>query len=297
MLQHESSIGVNRNEIVLDIIRSEWDLRTAEVTDSSQTFLTRTVLTIHSDRGFFAAKVDCDPSPDKATSAVLLFLKERAFRHSPEIFPTADGRYSITHDSMDISLFEYIPEELSGAEGWAGLGEAVATLNQICDFPSPYVVNPHGAINELVEWCHGKNFEHDFRAILADIAHEVSKSSNIGLIHGEVNLANARRRTNGEVVLLDWDEAGYAPVELELGYPLITSFIDETSLRFDVGSAHKFYEAYAASGTSLSLIQESIWQFGLLHALRSVTFFNTEARWKRVLKAIEIQDDLIAVLS
>ena len=103
-------------------------------------------------------------------------------------------------------------------------------------------------------------------------------------------------RGNGEVVLLDWDEAGIGPVEFELGYPLLTTFFNPTTLHFDRVSARNFYKAYFSESNYTSLSTESIWSFAMLHAVRSMTFFDTEVRWLRVLQSRERKQEILKSL-
>jgi hypothetical protein len=287
-------------ELVLSALTSQWNIPVPEIVGTNQTYPTRTLLTVKSEIGTFAVKVDSQPSSDNSANVVLPFLQARRFPHSPRIFPTRNGHYSLILDSAEVTVLEYIPHQLAAAESWTALGMAAARLNQIQDFPFPYVVNPQGAFDELTQWCTDQTFADEFSAILASIRPSIDSSANkssatpcIGLVHGEINLANARRRHNGEIVLLDWDEAGFAPIELELGYPLITIFMDETTLAYDAASARKFYHAYDTSEFASSLNRDCIWAFGLLHALRSLTWYNTAARWARVQRAIELKDDIL----
>ena len=283
-------------KLALAALASEWRLTGSEVIGVNQTYPTRVVLTVSTARGLFAVKVDRQPSPDRATHQILPFLQARVFPHSPQIVPTTNGKYTVTSSSTEITVLEYVPHALTTPDDWGTLGEATARLHQVTDYPAPHVVDPHRAIAELEAWCSDWPFAREYRAILGGLRNRVEPSGLTGLVHGEINLANARRRDNGEVVLLDWDEAGWAPIERELGYPLITVFMDQGTLDFDADSARRFYGAYLASAPSAAIAQDSVWAFALLDALRSMMFYNTEARWARVRRAIERREDLMRFL-
>ncbi len=112
----------------------------------------------------------------------------------------------------------------------------------------------------------GRRFEAWFLEFLARVA-ELERLPTDALVHGEINDANARRRADGSVVLLDWDEAGAAAPAVELGYPLITNFLSEEDLTFDHSSACAFYRSYVESGGAIEPRQ--LFNAALFHALRT----------------------------
>lgn len=115
-----------------------------------------------------------------------------------------------------------------------------------------------------------------------------------GLIHGEINGANAGRRANGEVALLDWDEAGVGPLALEYGYPLIAAFISE-ELVIDHDSARSFYRGYTDAGGYID--HDRLFDAALFHALRYMWFGDVDRRWARIMHALEHENCLISLAS
>ena len=114
----------------------------------------------------------------------------------------------------------------------------------------------------------------------------------MGLIHGEINVANAGRRANGEVALLDWDQAGVGPLALEYGYPLIAAFVSE-DLVVDHGSAGSFYAGYTDAGGQID--HDRLFDAALFHALRYMWFGDVDRRWERILHAVEHEDLLTSL--
>ncbi len=127
--------------------------------------------------------------------------------------------------SRIITLLEYIPAPLITGDpdrtaGWRDLGAAAARLNTIKDYDVPFAVPVGGSAEELAAQAEGAPLEEGVRSLLGRVERHMDLDE-VGLIHGEINEANARRRADGEVVLRDWDQAGVGPVALEYGYPLI----------------------------------------------------------------------------
>jgi hypothetical protein len=279
------------------ILRAEWGLDHPSSSGLAQSSPTRQVFTVQSGGDLYAVKVDSQPASESAAAAVLPFLQARGFRHSPRLYPTASGGYSVRRDGLEISLLEYIPQALSGPADWEDLGAAAARLNQMRDFPAPYAVSPAGALEELRSWGQGQPFAAPFLAMLDEIAAGLAEPGPSGLIHGEINLANARRLASGEVVLLDWDEAGNGPLELELGYPLLTPFLYDPSLAFESAAPHRFYHGYwrvhRVDSGAPPLHPERLWHYACLQALRVVTFFDSEIRWARLQRACRRKKELL----
>jgi hypothetical protein len=88
--------------------------------------------------------------------------------------------------------------------------------------------------------------------MLADVA-------EMGLIHGEINGANAGRRSNGEVALLD--------------------FV------VDHGGARAFYAGYTDAGGQID--HDRLFDAALLHALRYMWFGDVHRRWEQILHAVK----------
>ncbi len=112
----------------------------------------------------------------------------------------------------------------------------------------------------------GRAFEVQFLKLLGRAA-GVTRLAGDALVHGEISYANARRRADGTIVLVDWDEAGRAAPAIECGYPLINAFLSETDLAFDDRAASAFYEGYARSGGVLE--SRSLFDAALFHAVAS----------------------------
>ena len=201
----------------------------------AQSFPTRRVVRIDSDQGSFVAKIDDAPGPaenDETLLRVLSFLNGRQFPHAPLLLRTRTDTSVARIGDSTIAVMEFIPlavvesEELR-ASGWKDLGRASAQLNGYTDYPQPFAIPVDRALRELAERAKGQPFEQPFMEALTRAA-ALTEAKQTSLIHGEINEANARRRADGSVVFVDWDQAGTGPTALEYGYPLITTFISTT---------------------------------------------------------------------
>ena len=276
-----------------------WPLTDISFGKTLQAYPTRRVVQILAAQGAFVAKIDDQPLTHEGASqayAVFDFLMSRGFAHIPVLLKTKDGRPFVQTDHQHVWLMEYVggePPEASPAT-WKQLGAIARALNAFTDYPIRYAIDTQGAIAELTEEAnthpYGAQF-HDFVSSLTPLL----QAPEYGLVHGEINLANAARRSDGTLVLLDWDEAGHGPTVLEAGYPLIVVFLTE-DLLFRRELATAFYHQYYAGSTPSDDERELLFRAALLHALRYMQFANQQKRWERVCYAVAHRELLLSVL-
>ena len=195
-------------------------------------------------------------------------------------------------------VLEYIASPLvsgrhDGVRGWRDLGSAAARLNGLTDYDVPFAVPVEEALQQLATRAAGTPFEAGLCSLVARIEHLIALDE-LGLIHGEINQTNAKRRNDEEVVLLDWDHAGIGPRILEYGYPLIVAFVSD-DLVVDVQSVRAFYRGYTDAGGNID--HDRLFDAALFHALRYMWFGDVERRWDRIMHALSHEDRLTSLAS
>ncbi len=280
-------------------ISDHWPLRGVSLGTTFQSYPTRKVVGIHAQEGEFVAKIDLEPpafDTGLQTYAIYDFLASRHFPHIPFLLKAADGNPLVYDAQQSVAVMEFIdggaPEPTAAT--WHRLGQVAASLNSITDYPFPYCVATEGVIEELTEEAHNHPAKAQFLAFV-DLLRPLLEDPRQGLIHGEINLSNAMRRRNGELVLIDWDEAGTGETVLEAGYPLLTVFLTE-DLYFHQGQAAAFYRGYYDQKQPGEPEKELLFRSALLHALRYLKFANQQKRWERICYAAENKDDLLAAI-
>jgi Ser/Thr protein kinase RdoA (MazF antagonist) len=267
--------------------------------ETLQSYSTRKVVRLHAQEGEFVTKIDLEPPAFETAlqpCAVYDFLAFRQFTHIPFLVKTKDGSPLVYTGQQCVAVMEFIdggaPEPTPAT--WQGLGQVAAKLNAIPDFPLPYVVATDGVIPELIEEAEHHPAKAQFLAFV-DLLLPLLDYPGRGLIHGEINLSNSMRRRNGELVLIDWDEAGTGATVLEAGYPLLTVFLTE-DLVFHQDLAAAFYQGYYAHKPPDDPEKELIFRSALLHALRYMKFANLQKRWERICYAVDHKDRLLAAI-
>ncbi|HVX45726.1 MAG TPA: phosphotransferase, partial [Mycobacteriales bacterium] len=229
------------------ILAEQWGITGVAHGQRLQSYPTRTVHRITSDQGAFAVKVDEAPGPDPGA------VQSAAARELPGsvagIRRTLGGSLSALHGECRITVYEDVcgGHPPATPETWSALGTLLARLHAIPVSVRPFAVPIGAAASELERLSGDYSFAAEFRS-LARRVREIQPSPAAAIVHGEVNLTNVLRRPTGELVLIDWDNAGAGPIALDLGYPLICVFLSE-SLEWNLPCAAAFYEAYRAART------------------------------------------------
>jgi Ser/Thr protein kinase RdoA (MazF antagonist) len=280
-------------------LAEHWPLTGISLGETMQTYPTRRVVRIDAAQGAFVAKIDDQPPAVEDASqaySILDWLAARSFPHVPVLLKTREGRPLVHTGRMSIAVMEYLggPKPDASCATWAELGDIARALNAIVDYPIRYAVDTQGAIAELTEQANTHPHKAQFRGFISLLS-PLLHAPRHGLIHGEINLANAARRQDGTMALLDWDEAGTGPTVLEAGYPLIVVFLTE-ELQFRRELATAFYQQYYAGCAPSDDEKELLFRAALLHALRYMQFANQQKRWERVCYAVAQQELLLSVL-
>jgi len=285
-------------DATVEEVMANWPVTGVVVVAEKISYRTRRVLRLRCDQGEFAAKIDLQPGSvdTEQRLAVLEHLAARGFRRAPTLLRTCAGTRASCTPSRTITLLEYIPApvitgDADALAGWRDLGAAAARLNGLADYTVPFALPVHQVVAELAARAAGTPFDGGVRALLRRVE-TLADVEEMGLIHGEINGGNAGRRANGEVVLLDWDQAGVGPLALEYGYPLIAAFVSE-DLVVDHGSARAFYGGYTDAGGQID--NDRLFDAALLHALRYMWFGDVHRRWERILHAVKHEDLLTSL--
>jgi hypothetical protein len=288
---------------VLDprFIMARWPLTGVSVDRLFPGYKDRYACSLQADQGAFLAKVDPGAPPEELHERlyVLEYLADRRFEHAPSLIRARDGGRLVHVGGQSIWLMEFIPEpfpeggrlrELS----WREVGQAMARLNAYRDYPVPFGVTVSGALAELERRIEGQPFQGQFRDLLSRLE-ALAGEQESGLVHGEINPVHLKRRADGSLAFLDWDQAGTGPLFLDYGYPLIGVFLSVDGHVFERRCAAAFYQGYQEQGGKVD--RERAFLSAVFHACRYMFVADTEARWQRILRAIEREDELCSVIA
>lgn len=279
-----------------EILRTDWGI---DVTTQSllQEGNGRRITRVESPRGSFVAKElttgETQGARELAASlTVLQALAGQGFLHAPRLVPTKAGANLHIADRA-----VYVMSAVDGTppprepQHQHELGRIARALNDITGVRHrrPAIAD---VIADLMQRDDRLQLGPEYGHIINSL--RVLQDQPLVLVHGEINQANARLTPDGTIVLLDWDDVGLGVRWLDAGYPLIQTYLAE-DLTFDALGAQAYYRGYTA-GAGFTLDEwELVFTAAVLHALRYLPWGDTKARWRRLLHAVEHQQDLIQV--
>lgn len=278
-----------------EILRDRWGLSNISHLERHQSYPTRWVHRIVSDQGRFAVKVDAAPGSTVEGSEAVQVAAHRALpAHVPQVRPTTNGDLAAVVAAHRMTVVEDIAggSPSPTTETWAQLGEILARLHAETLEVRPFAVPIGAAVGELERLADRYSFAAEFRGLIPRVAS--LSATPAATIHGELNLSNVLCRPDGEVVLIDWDNAGTGPIALELGYPLICVFLD-IDLTWHARLAEAFYASYRRHRSTLVPTPAGIFNAALMHAMRYLQFADSERRWARIQHALRHEHELTSI--
>lgn len=204
---------------------------------------------------------------------------------APEIIYTCDGCGYIAVDGQWFYMTEYIEGknlEENAADEYA-LGQLTAKLHGIRGYGYPTGLNQDKT--RFYGWFSDRHFKAEFDGIV-DALPDFTQCEQC-LIHSDIGPHNAMRRTGGETVLIDLDDAGIGARHLDLGWPFIMQFVDfnhqteKMQYRFDLAIA--FLRGYYGSRRLTGEEYDLIWQGAVFMHISYMQVYGpdaVESLWK-----------------
>lgn len=278
-------------------LSTHWPLINPRIVNELKNSGGRTVYEVRDDNARYILK---RAGPSKNSTAVMkdaevfVFLNEAGFP-APTLIKTVDGA---TYAEEDTSLF-YLLSYIDGSEpdrnvvDYAGLGELTARLHTLEGYGNETEFTAAAEVPRMIK--RAERFDIDPRYI--ELVNDLPDFSALPkcLIHTDIGAQNALKEASGQIVLIDWDDAGIGTRILDLGFPLICDFVSK-DLVFDADRARAFYSSYAKKVALTDAEKSHLFDAGMLYAL-SYTIFDdsgfVEDQWNKVLYALDHKDDIL----
>lgn len=216
---------------------------------------------------------------------------------APEIVYAGDGCGYIAVDGQWFYMMEYIEGknlEENAADEYA-LGQLTAKLHGIRGYGYPTDLNQDKS--RFYGWFSDRHFKAEFDRILDGLP-DFTQCEQC-LIHSDIGPHNAMRRTGGEVVLIDLDDAGIGARHLDLGWPFIMQFVDfnhqteKMQYRFDL--ALSFLRGYYGERRLTGEEYDLLWQGAVFMHISYMQVYGpdaVESLWKILRFGMERKPEL-----
>jgi len=282
-----------------DFITQNWPL-TNPIIELLKKSGERAVYKVRADEGVFIFKI-ADPAKSEATvlkdTQILRFF-EGVDYPAPRLLLSREGTNYMLHDGKCIYALSYLEgnEPESNKENYAKLGEVTARLHSLQGYTIPTDFTTEVEIPTMLARAKKFNMNAHYTELVKALP-DFSRFPTC-LIHTDIGSHNSIQLPNGEIVLVDWDDAGIGTRILDLGFPLICDFVTK-ELVFEKDRAKAFYGAYCSIITLTDEEKGHLFDAGLFYAL-SYTIFDdsgiVEGQWRKVLWAIEHKDEILTAL-
>jgi Ser/Thr protein kinase RdoA (MazF antagonist) len=258
----------------------------------------RTVGTFKAAEGTFTYKIANETKTAVSLSKdlhVFDFLRTKQFPNSPFLLKTNQGELFHSEDKSCVYVLEYIEgnHPTDTPDSWAKLGGIIANLHSIEGYP--YVTEfdvDFIAKNHLKDRAEKVPAKDEFMALVRSLP----SFNNLpkALIHTDSGPGNSIERTDGTIVLIDWDDIGMGPAILDIAFPLIQYFVTE-DLEFKEENARAFYGTYFEKRKMTQEEKEMIFSGALFFALDYIIYGDMQKRWERIKWALQNKSELTAV--
>jgi Ser/Thr protein kinase RdoA (MazF antagonist) len=274
--------------ITKDVVEDNWPLTDVTIEVMPTQGNGGVVGIVRAEEGSFTYKI---PGPWKTAITlerdleVYGFLIENGFTHVPQLLKTRENKKFVSVEDKLVFLYKYVEGDapLPTPETYKELAKILAELHSIKDFPFESDYKPAEAILELIQGADKFEFKDEYITILKSIP----SFTHLPLvpIHTELTPQNCIVTKSGNIVALDWDEAGLGHAVMDLGVGLINHFITE-DLEFKNENATSYYQTYFTLHPMPEVEKEYIYHAGLFWACAWVGYGDTPKRWERIKWAI-----------
>ena len=209
-------------------IEKTWGLSNVVISKTLQENGERKVYLVESQEDTFVLKVfNPELTLNEITSYVeaLVFLEKNGLGFTPRIIKLLDGSFFTCIQGRYIYLMEYI-DGVKLSENWDdeyNLGVSLAKLHQIEGYSCNSSIDVSKRINNMLSRFNEFWFKAEYDNIIRNLPDFTKLKQSF--IHTDICPKNALKRKNGEIVLIDFDDAGKGSTFVDLGYPLITQFV------------------------------------------------------------------------
>lgn len=240
-----------------------WELPGAELLEQFRKDSPRLIFKIKAEEDFYILKGIPEEKPENViignVEAHRFLGNEKGI--APRIFAARDGSFYVKEGGFWFYLLEFIDGQTPEAsvENEELLGRLARQYHSYAGYTYPSGLA--GEKQEFYEWFGEKAFKPEFDRIL-DALPDFRRLDQC-LIHTDLGPHNVIITPDGQMVLIDLDDAGLGSRYLDLGYPFICQFVehdDKMNLRYRFDYAKALLKGYYGEEEISRPEYELLWQ-------------------------------------
>ena len=295
-------------------VESNWGLKNIDAPIVLRKNEEREVYFVRSLEASFVLKLFFSEHAKKSIiqyTGVLAFMTQSEFACAPRIIKALSGDYIVYEADCPAYLVEYIEGEelIENEEDEYKLGSVTAKLHGLQGCPIISSIDTSRCVADMLTRFDEYPFKERYDAIVKNLPDFTRLRQS--LIHTDISRTNAIRRSDGEICLIDFDDAGIGSTYIDLGYPLITQFVqyvgrkeggpvpDINKLEFHFTAAKAFYDGYFSVIPMTEDEKRFIFDGAVFMQLFYMPVFGSEAvpyLWKILTFALENKPLLLSAL-
>lgn len=285
-------------EEIAKFIEKEYDLKNVSIDFTLQEKGGRSVYKITTDKGMFVYKSSNEAKTSEEMEKdmyVFEFAEKNDFENIPRIFKAKNGNNFVKNTGGYVHIMEFIDdgEPIDNARSWKEVGIITAKLHNFQNYKYETSFTPESEKETYKEIAKNLSFGKEY----LEIAKNLPDFRNCvkSLIHTDIGLHNTAKNKEGKIFFLDWDSVGIGISILDLGFPLLSQFLDE-KLVFKKENALAFYNAYFENRDILEEDKKLIFDAGLFFQLIYLPYGNIEKNWEKINFAIKNKKEVMSVI-
>lgn len=230
-------------------IEQSWPLSNVELHEVYRA-VPRIVRRISSDQGDYVIKA-ADPSKDKEAierdTATFDFLESKQFP-APRLLHATDNQKYVYQDGRFWYVLAYINgnANIEGTpQNWRAIGRLMGRLHSLDGYTQASDFTCNSEITRMLKRAAKYNIGEEYIKLVRNLP-DLSNLSQ-AFIHTDIGKGNVIQQKDGNLVLVDWDDAGLGTRILDVGFPLICAFVKDNT--FEAENAKAFYQGYVSKVT------------------------------------------------
>lgn len=296
------------------VIEQKWGLSNITISKILQKTGERIVYLIESQKGTFVLKVfhsELTQYEIERYTDVLMFLEKIGYCHAPKIIKLLDNSAFTRVEGRFIFMMEFIKglKVYENQKDEYKLGAALAKLHSIKGYTYDSNIDVSKHINKMLSRFEEYPFKNEYDSIVKNLPDFAKLKQSF--IHTDICPDNALKSSSGEIIFIDFDDAGNGSTFIDLGYPLITQFVqfenrkagqtppDINKLYFNFKMAKSFYDGYFSVTPMIDNDKKLIFDGAVFMQLMYMPIFGKEAvpyLWRELNFALENKSLLLESL-
>ncbi len=209
-------------------IEKTWGLSDVKINKTLQENGERKVFLIRTAEDTFIVKLfnpELTETQIQRYTSALIFLENSTYCKAPGLIRLPDGKAFTRYNGRYIYLMEFIEGNIltDNSDDEYRLGKALANLHKIDNYNLSSGIDTNREIQNMPSRFAEYPFKNEYDTVIKSMP-DFNQTKQC-FIHTDICPKNAMKNTDGEIVLLDFDDAGIGSLFIDLGYPLITQFV------------------------------------------------------------------------